>query len=404
MRFQIYFGLVALFVLGCGVGDAEGENFEFHLSNAMLITSLRLFEQTSDSFYVFRAKNGSIILKADSGFGIMAVVQEMNLQDIINPIGCLDSIKMSQVEGSSETKSICGNVELTPDSSILTPRPSYVDKSGFLELDYVLTEKNRISPLDRNITNFNVSFTPFTKCPEEDYPFGNGLLRPCSMLDTFSCISADFFCDGVINCGFPHELGLDEQDCDVKDVPAIHLVQPEDLDQSAEGGELLQLPNKLPYDPYITLEDEDDTARLKQQRQLSFLIWKYSNTANTGLFVVIVMFVLILVKTQGGRRTGPRGGGRGLLVARATHHALPTSIEDKSGVSSTTDSSVYYDAETDPAPTYEDCLLDDSSRPVYTALSVEHERPPSYEEVRVHRGWSTNFSKRERSSSSLYLL
>lgn len=67
---------------------------EFHLSNAMLITSLRLFEQTSDSFYVFRAKNGSIILKADSGFGIMAVVQEMNLQDIINPIGCLDSIKV----------------------------------------------------------------------------------------------------------------------------------------------------------------------------------------------------------------------------------------------------------------------------------------------------------------------
>lgn len=31
MRFQIYFGLVALFVLGCGVGDAEGENFgEFY--------------------------------------------------------------------------------------------------------------------------------------------------------------------------------------------------------------------------------------------------------------------------------------------------------------------------------------------------------------------------------------
>jgi hypothetical protein len=54
----------------------------------MILTSLRNFEKTATNheqpeyLYVSKARNGSAIFRANEGYGLMAVVQEMNLQDL----------------------------------------------------------------------------------------------------------------------------------------------------------------------------------------------------------------------------------------------------------------------------------------------------------------------------------
>jgi hypothetical protein len=260
---------------------------------------------------------------------------------------------MSQVNGSEESKEICGH--LGHHTSTQVPRrPSFVDKSGWIEVDYVLQEERRDSlPLDdANITNFNISFTPFTECPEEAFPFGNEELRPCSLLDTFSCIPSDYFCDGVVNCGFPHEFGLDEANCP-----------------------LLTIKDEVEDEDYVILEDDHIKNATPSKAYIQFMVWRSSNQMNWGMFSSLTILILLysLVKSK---RSG--GGGRSSLVIERLD------VNTKSDGSS-------YQAESleaeEPAPSYLECLLD--TPPVYSELSYEYERPPpTYEQIKVHKNHS----------------
>lgn len=195
-------------------------------------------------------------------------------------------------------------------------------------------------------------------------------------MDTFSCISAEFWCDGVINCGFPHEFGIDELNCppendneeetkEVKDESEVIL--PKDLVPILE--------EEKPYDGYIY-----ENANMVQ-RKVKYLITKASGRINIGVLATLTIFILLFSLSK------MSGSGRQSIFSRNAMIIEP--LDYSSDNDNANDGTVgncsenlsskcngayvmvnsMYDAEKDPVPSYEDCLLDydysTQSRPVY---------------------------------------
>jgi len=69
----------------------------------MILTSLRTFEKTlvqqPEPLYLSKMKNGTAILRSEEGYGLMAVVQEMNLLNRVTtdsslPQNCVDYVQV----------------------------------------------------------------------------------------------------------------------------------------------------------------------------------------------------------------------------------------------------------------------------------------------------------------------
>jgi len=364
---------------------ARSEYSEFEITNPMLITSLRIFEQNgADNLLVFKPRNGSAIVKAaGDGLGIMVVVQEMNLQDIMLPQGCLDHIQMSQVGGKDHTSKLCGHFEASAPANVelSMPRPSFIDKSGFVELSYLLMEKTRFTPPSSVIVNFNLSFTPFSECPEDAFPFGNSEVRPCSTLDTFSCIPTNFFCDGVINCGFSGEIGLDEQNC-----PTPTTTQ--EMTTTEYVGLIISNLNDVPQ---LHADDSRNNTRLSSASSVPTVFLVLGRQINGTILASATILVLLIVFAK-----ISKGQIRRTAVTLSDLAAADESDGDeeessavskcpKEGPIASINLEMDIDRDHDPVPSYEECLLlQNVYRQVYDyRLSCENVRspPPSYEEV-----------------------
>jgi hypothetical protein len=379
--------------------ESKGENYETEIkSKPMLITSLRNFEPGSNDLLVFRKRNGSVIVKAREGFGIMAVVQEMNLQEVLEPHGCFDYIQLGQIVGNDESKKLCGHVAPSHSMTFLNAeRPSFVDNNGYIELSYMINEKTRLSPLDTPIVNFNISFTPFQECPEDAFPLGNENLRPCSMMSTFSCIPSRYFCDGVVNCAFPgDEFGLDEQNCGGS--PTLpqssgkgHLEDENKGDDDDEDDNELNLGEDENNDN----QNEDDNRSIRigpigsDERKYSILSVLSSKINGLLLLVGMVMIILSLRQLKGWTSSP----GSATTVDHGTDNSDFDKLNDKISIiqrqSLMSDYDHCYDVEKDLLPSYADCMtqMTFDGRPVYLALSYECEKPPPpYSEVRLHKG------------------
>jgi len=236
-------------------------------------------------------------------------------------------------------------------------------------------------PRTNTTSNFWCSVT---ECPEDAFPFGNEEWTPCSRIDSFSCIPADLFCDGVINCGFPGEFGLDESNCkkrkpviakpdeepEILAPPprsSISAPLPRGIDRTEEVFNFLDSKNK-PYDPYVAQNEDiwrlEDLSTINEHEgiQRGVPTVSYAQLGNGVGFLLLLCLLISLLSTSLKKCRKSNSSDQMLSYDIESLESNDTHENSKALLASTvhSDESVHFDMERDPAPPYRECVQPNS--------------------------------------------
>lgn len=163
----------------------------------------------TDSFFRFE------ITTAEKETGIFAVIQHLVLRKNESTDECIDYVQFKRLDGSTSRK-FCGrfNAALTMDRIFIPEQAdmhgvawlnTFIDLHGALEVYIFLSKDSLRKEAEMDL---NLVLTSYRECANAPRYY-----KAC--IDNFSCISEDYFDDGIINC--PYLNCVDENGCAFED-------------------------------------------------------------------------------------------------------------------------------------------------------------------------------------------